>query len=65
MVAPRKPFVFPRIMSLLYFTPSDAMSAISQWMIPLKEAASLLWDLYHDALQSLTFLSLNVLSQKT
>ena len=35
-----------------------------QWTIPLKEAASLLWDFYRDPLRSLTLLSLNVLSQK-
>ena len=33
-----------------------------EWTILLKEAASLFWDFYHDPLQSLTLLSLNVLS---
>ena len=37
----------------------------SQWTIPLKEAASLLWYFYRDPLRSLTFLSLYVLSQKS
>ena len=37
----------------------------SQWTIPLKEAAGLLWYFYRDPLRSLTLLSLNVLSQKS
>ena len=36
----------------------------AQSTIPLKEAASLLWDFYRDALRSLTLLPLNVLRQK-
>ena len=36
----------------------------NKWTIPLKEAVSLLWDFYRDALRSLTLLSLNVLSKK-
>ena len=36
-----------------------------EWTIPLKEAASLLWDFYRDPLGSLTLLYLNVLSQKS
>ena len=36
-----------------------------QWTIPLKDAASLLWDFYRDPLRSLTLLSLNVFSQKS
>ena len=39
--------------------------ALQKWMIPLKEAASLLWYFYRDPLRSLTLLSLNVLSQKS
>ena len=35
------------------------------WTIPLKEAASLLWDFYRDPLRSLTLIPLNVLSQKS
>ena len=38
--------------------------AVLQWTIPLKEAASLLWEFCRDPLRSLTVLSLNVLSQK-
>ena len=36
-----------------------------QLTMPLKEAASLLWDFYRDPLRSLTLLSLNVSSQKS
>ena len=39
--------------------------SVIQWTIPLKGAASLLWDFYRDPLRPLTFLSLNALSQKS
>ena len=40
--------------------PWDNQMYISkQWTILLKEAASLLWDFYHDPLRYLTLLSLN------
>ena len=48
-----------------HLTGCERKTAYAEWTIPLKEAASILWDFYCDLLRSLTLLSLNVLCQKS